>query len=135
MVWSKNRMNYLDLKQALDPSDSKMFEPCDFQCDSCEREPSEPKGPQKLDPCVLQFANCDRLEARDAVYIFNEVGCGKTISAGLMALHYLFNNEDGNVLVITDNALVKHDADDSEGQFMKDWRVLPFEKLGLKESG
>ena len=32
----------------------------------------------------IQFANCDRLAKNDAVYIFDEVGCGKTIST----IHY-----------------------------------------------
>ena len=39
----------------------------------------------------LQFANCKRLEKNNDIYIFDEVGTGKTISAGLMAIHYIYN--------------------------------------------
>ena len=39
----------------------------------------------------LQFANCKRLEHNNDIYIFDEVGTGKTISSGLMALHYIYN--------------------------------------------
>ena len=62
----------------------------------------------------IQFANCDRLDKNDAVYIFDEVGCGKTISSGLMALDYI-HNHNKNVLVITTNALIR--ADHGAGQF------------------
>ena len=48
----------------------------------------------KLEIYPIQFANCDRLEKNDAVYIFDEVGSGKTISSGLMAMDYLMNNPD-----------------------------------------
>ena len=41
----------------------------------------------EFDVFPLQFSNINRIESNDAVYIFDEVGCGKTISAGLMALH------------------------------------------------
>lgn len=69
----------------------------------------------------LQFANCQRIEYHDAVYLFDEVGCGKTISAGLMALHYLYNHPNKKVLVITTNTLVEN------GQFLRDWKEkLPF---------
>ncbi len=75
----------------------------------------------------LQFANCERLEANDAVYIFDEVGSGKTISSGLMAAHYLYNHS-GRVLVITANALAKK-VDLENGQFLNDW----LGKLPLKD--
>ena len=89
----------------------------------------------------LQFANCKRLEYNDDIYIFDEVGTGKTISSGLMALHYIYNKYtwekeyeevlghkrlvndkqrvikgeevDTDVLVITVNAVTD--------QFKKDW--------------
>ena len=89
----------------------------------------------------LQFANCNRLECNDDIYIFDEVGTGKTISSGLMALHYIYNKYnwekeceyilghkrlindkkrvvkgkevDTDVLVITVNAVTN--------QFKKDW--------------
>lgn len=80
--------------------------------------------PDKLDVFPLQFANCERIEHHDAVYLFDEVGCGKTVSAGLMTLHYLYNHPDKNVLVVTTNALVE------SGQFLRDWREkLPFGML------
>ncbi len=79
----------------------------------------------------IQFANCDRLVKNDAVYIFDEVGCGKTISSGLMALDYIHNNNK-NVLVITTNALIR--ADHGAGQFERDWMYrLPFKELGYDE--
>lgn len=95
----------------------------------------------------IQFANCDRLQKNDAVYIFDEVGSGKTISSGLMALDYLVNNPNENVGVITTNALTKKRAksnleleyelesetESEYGQFLKDWYgYLPFETMGLK---
>lgn len=83
--------------------------------------------PNKIDIYPIQFANCDRLQANDAVYIFDEVGSGKTISSGLMALDYLYNNKSSNLLIITTNALVR------TGQFLSDWYdKLPFEQLELK---
>ena len=80
----------------------------------------------KITPYPLQFANCERIERNDAVYIFDEVGCGKTISAGLMALHYLNQHKDKSVLVITVNALVV------TNQFADDWlEKLPFIQNGF----
>lgn len=71
----------------------------------------------------LQLINCMRLEKNDAVYIFDEVGCGKTISAGLMALHYLCNH-DKDILIITENSV--------KGQFWTDWmEKLPFFDWGF----
>lgn len=81
---------------------------------------------RRVDPTVLtlyplQLANVERLERNDAVFIFDEVGCGKTISSGLMALSYLEQNVNKEVLVITINSLVK------TGQFKNDWfNKLPF---------
>lgn len=81
---------------------------------------------RRVDPTVLtlyplQLANVERLERNDAVFIFDEVGCGKTISSGLMALSYLEHNVNKEVLVITINSLVK------TGQFKNDWYSrLPF---------
>lgn len=80
----------------------------------------------------IQFANCDRLQKNDAVFIFDEVGSGKTISSGLMALDYLYQNQDKDVLVVTANALVKTDASHQYGQFLRDWyEKLPFQMLEL----
>lgn len=86
-----------------------------------------------IDIYPIQFANCDRLQKNDAVYIFDEVGSGKTISSGLMALDYLYNNS-GKVLVITTNALAKKGLNSEQGQFLKDWYgKLPFNQLKLTE--
>ena len=86
-----------------------------------------------IDIYPIQFANCDRLQKNDAIYIFDEVGSGKTISSGLMALDYLYNNS-GNVLVITTNALAKKGINSEYGQFLTDWyKKLPFRQLKLTE--
>lgn len=86
----------------------------------------------RLDIYPIQFANCDRLRENDAVYIFDEVGSGKTISSGLMALDYLVNHPGKKVAVITTNALAKPGSDSNYGQFLKDWYdKLPFQTLGL----
>lgn len=88
----------------------------------------------EFDVFPLQFSNINRIESNDAVYIFDEVGCGKTISAGLMALHYLANTPDDslkNVQIITINSLVKPAYDNGRGQFLNDWfEKLPFNTLG-----
>lgn len=86
-----------------------------------------------LDRNELQLANCNRIDDNDAVYIFDEVGSGKTITAGLIALHYLWNyraDSTKNVLVITTKALTQGE---NGGQFLNDWySKLPFDALGLK---
>ncbi|TSI05287.1 helicase-related protein [Lysinibacillus sp. BW-2-10] len=88
--------------------------------------------PKKVDLYPIQFANCDRLEANDAVFIFDEVGSGKTISSGLMALDYLEKNPEKKVLVITTNALTKGD---NGGQFLNDWfSKLPFKEMGFENN-
>lgn len=87
-----------------------------------------------MDIYPIQFVNCDRLQKNDAVYIFDEVGSGKTISSGLMALDYLYNHPEKKVLVITTNALVKKSGNMEYGQFLRDWYVkLPFKQLGFTE--
>ena len=85
------------------------------------------------EPYPLQFANVERIEKNNAVYIFDETGCGKTISAGLMALHYLYNNKGRKALIITVPQLV------SSNQFIEEWyggegkpAKLPFEKCGIE---
>lgn len=85
-----------------------------------------------LDIYPIQFANCDRLRNNDAVYIFDEVGSGKTINGGLMALDYLYENTDKNVLIVTTNALAKKGHASDYGQFLNDWyEKLPFRQLGM----
>lgn len=91
--------------------------------------------PQKVTLYPLQLANCDRLENNKAVYIFDEVGSGKTISAGLMALHYLYHyfyeckhSEQRKILVITTSQLA--DNKDGPGPFRRIWfNKLPFSEL------
>lgn len=92
--------------------------------------------PEKVILYPLQFANVDRLNSNDAVYIFDEVGSGKTISSGIMALDFLEShpkaadtrsNTDNDVLVITTNALAKSNDVKVVGQFLGDWLdKLPF---------
>lgn len=81
----------------------------------------------------LQFANTERLNnhGNDAVYLFDEVGSGKTISSGIMALDFLEHNPGENVLVITTNALARSSDVKPRGQFLTDWfDKLPFQELG-----
>lgn len=90
----------------------------------------------ELEPYPLQFANCVRIERNDALYIFDEVGAGKTVSAGLMAIHYLCNHPGQDVLVITTPALAAEGKDGKSGYryplFLHDWyEMLGLEKLGL----
>lgn len=89
----------------------------------------------KVNLYPIQFANCDRMWWNDCVYIFDEVGSGKTISSGLMALDYLYNNRTNNkqVLIITINALSKRTNKTEHGQFLQDWFYkLPFEELNFQ---
>ncbi|MCR4605841.1 MAG: hypothetical protein K5639_07585 [Eubacterium sp.] len=77
--------------------------------------------PSKLTLYPLQIANMERIENNDAVYIFDEVGCGKTISSGFIAWNYLEKNPEKGVLVITINSLIK------TGQFKNDlFNKFPF---------
>lgn len=81
----------------------------------------------------LQFANTERLNnhGNDAVYLFDEVGSGKTISSGIMALDFLEHNPGEDVLVITTNALARSSDVKPRGQFLSDWfDKLPFQELG-----
>jgi len=99
-----------------------------------QRKWLEVVDPKKVDLYPIQFANCDRLEANDAVFIFDEVGSGKTISSGLMALDYLEKNPKEKVLVITTNALSKG-GQGNKGQFLNDWfSKLPFKEMGFENS-
>ena len=88
----------------------------------------------EFDAFPLQFANAERVERNDAVCIFDEVGCGKTISAGLLALNYLYNNKNDKIVqIITINSLVRPVADHTNGQFLNDWfEKLPFQALQLE---
>lgn len=87
----------------------------------------------EFDAFPLQFANAERIEANDVVCIFDEVGCGKTISAGLIALNYLYNNKSDKVVqIVTINSVVRPISDRTYGQFLNDWfEKLPFSVLGL----
>lgn len=93
-------------------------------------------NPNVVDLYPLQFANIERLNnhGNDVVYIFDEVGSGKTISSGIMALDYLEQNPDEKVLVITTNALARSSSVRPYGQFVGDWfERLPFDTLGFMD--
>ena len=88
---------------------------------------------ENFDVFPLQFANTKRIENNDCVFIFDEVGCGKTISAGLMALHYLYNNPESEVQIVTINSLVRPVPGKEYGQFLNDWyEKLPFSDFKMK---
>lgn len=65
----------------------------------------------KINLYSLQLANMKRIEENNVVYIFDEVGSGKTISAGLCTIQLLFHHKDknkfNNVLVITAPSVVE----------------------------
>ncbi|WP_160037168.1 helicase-related protein [Paenibacillus sp. An7] len=88
-------------------------------------------NPNVVDLYPLQFSNTERLNSfnHDVVYIFDEVGSGKTISSGIMALDFLERNPNENVLVITTNALARTSTLKPKGQFIGEWfDKLPFEE-------
>lgn len=90
--------------------------------------------PEKITLYPIQFANCNRLDSNNAVFIFDEVGSGKTISSGLMALNYLEQNPEESVLIITTNALCKG-GEGNRGQFLNDWfEKLPFKEMGFEDN-
>ncbi len=68
----------------------------------------------KISLYTLQLSNMKRIEENDAVYIFDEVGAGKTISAGLCTIQLLFQHMDKekfrNVLIITAPSVVEQFA-------------------------
>lgn len=76
-------------------------------------------------PFAIQFANCERIAANDAVFLFDEVGSGKTVSTGLMAMECL-ERSGGDVLVITVPQLARPLEGHPKGQFYGDWE----DKLG-----
>lgn len=96
--------------------------------------------PKKVSLYPIQFANVKRLNNNLAVYIFDEVGSGKTISSGIMALDFLEShpklenerrNTENDVLVITTNSLAKPNNVKIAGQFLGDWfDKLPFAEMG-----
>lgn len=86
-------------------------------------------NPNVVDLYPIQFANIERLNNNDVVYLFDEVGSGKTISSGIMALDFLEQYPTENVLVITTNALARPSDIRPSGQFISDWfDKLPFEE-------
>ena len=95
---------------------------------------------RKLKLYPLQLANIYRIEKNDAVFIFDEVGTGKTIESGLMAKHYIYNfykncniveNKDKylDACVITINANVTNES------FEKKWRELVGLENGMNING
>ncbi|WP_339831779.1 helicase-related protein [Paenibacillus sp. FSL R7-0272] len=84
-------------------------------------------NPELIDLFPLQFVNCDRIQQHDVLYIFDEVGSGKTITSGLIALDYIEQNHK-DVLIITTKALSEGEH---QGQFLGDWyQKLPFIHMG-----
>lgn len=75
----------------------------------------------------LQLANMERIKKNNVIYNFDEVGTGKTISAGLAIIELLFNSKENkfeNVLVLTSNKSMVEEIH------------YKFEKfLGLKSNG
>lgn len=93
-----------------------------------EREWMKYLNPEEISLFSLQFANCDRIAKNDVVYMFDEVGSGKTISAGLMAMQCLWKSDlEGsrkNVLIITTPTLTisaKEKGKVKKGAFRRDW--------------
>ncbi|MFD3157278.1 helicase-related protein [Haloimpatiens sp. FM7330] len=68
---------------------------------------------------TLQLANMKRIEENDVVYIFDEVGTGKTISAGLSIIQLLFQHENEDeykeILVITSPSVTEQFKNKLEG--------------------
>lgn len=86
---------------------------------------------KKFDLYSLQLANMIRIRENDVVYIFDEVGTGKTISAGLSIIELLFNsNNFKNVLIITDNSVL-----DQFQKKLKDILNLEVSTTDYKASG
>ncbi len=113
--------------------ESQTGQPSDFQVQPSKRKREWVKylDQSKLSLHPLQFANCERIMNNNAVYLFDEVGCGKTLSCGLMALECLENNPVGEVLIITTKTLVNTSNAFDYGQFLSDWYdKLPFRELG-----
>lgn len=75
-------------------------------------------------PYPIQLANAIRIMKNDAVYLFDEVGSGKTYCAGIMARTYLQQYPEKKVLVITTNTVR------GLRQFENDWKnIMPDEML------
>ena len=75
-------------------------------------------------PYPIQLANAIRIMENDAVYLFDEVGSGKTMSAGIMARTYLHMFPNERVLVVTTNTVK------TNKQFEEDWaRIMPSDLL------
>lgn len=76
----------------------------------------------KLDIHPLQFANVQRFRENDATFIFDEVGCGKTISALLMALDCLWQQRDLNPEEIKKVLIITITDHRDSGYFIKEWK-------------
>lgn len=82
----------------------------------------------KLQLYALQFANCIRIMKNDAVYIFDEVGTGKTIIAGLMAMMCL-STMDGKILIVSTPAQAGT-SKEPFAPFLDDWKDKDTGKFG-----
>ena len=90
-----------------------------MEYDCFKREWIKHVDTSKLELYSLQFANCQRILENNVVYLFDEVGSGKTISAGLMAMECLETLE-GNVLIISTPSVAGKKGS-IERPFLDDW--------------
>ena len=72
-----------------------------------------------LELYALQFANCIRIIKNKAVFLFDEVGSGKTISAGLMAMICLSRFKE-DVLIISTPSQAGSSIQNTS-PFLDDW--------------
>jgi len=81
----------------------------------------------------LQLANAIRIASNDAVFIFDEVGCGKTLCSAIMAKTYLTQNSikrNDDVLVITTNAVkVNKQFEDDFAKIDDNFKPIVFNNL------
>ncbi|MCZ8511459.1 helicase-related protein [Paenibacillus filicis] len=59
----------------------------------------------------LQLVNVERIKTNDIIYIFDEVGAGKTISAGLCIRYVVYQRKSVRILVITAPSVVEQFRD------------------------
>lgn len=62
---------------------------------------------EKLKLYSLQLINVERIKANDIIYIFDEVGGGKTVSSGLCIRYMAFQQPRANILVVTAPSVVE----------------------------
>ena len=80
---------------------------------------------KKMNLYYLQFADSLKITKHDIVYLFNETGAGKTITAGMSVLNLNDFKKCKEVLVITS-------SDSVAEQFRNDWNeLLPFKEYDI----